>query len=135
MTDLKSWINNYYQARNAYEAAKEESTRLYHAMQSAEVSLVDAMVDEGVAKVDLDDGTSVGLRKQFTISVTKANMHDIRDWLLSSIGDDMQFVEEVVSKPALTSYLRENPDMEVPDFLNLNTRPAISVRGWSTRPR
>jgi hypothetical protein len=139
MTHLTDKILNYYEARAAYDTAKALSDSAHKDMKRAENDVIDAMLDEGTRSVGLDDGTSCSLRKQFTISVTKDNFHAIRTWLMDTVGDDKDFVEEVVSKPALLDFIRAAVDAgkldeeAVPPFLNLNTRPTVNVRGWSKR--
>ena len=137
--NLKDKIANYYEARAAYEQAKAQADALYHQMKRDENAVVDAMLDEGTRSMGLDDGTNVSLRKSFTISVTKDNFDSIRSWLMDTVGDDADFVEEVVSKPALLDFLKASVDTgkmfeeDVPEFLRLSTRPTVSVRGWTKR--
>ena len=137
--DLKDRIANYYETRAAYEQLKAQSDALYHELKRAENEVIDEMLNEGTRSIGLDDGTNVSLRKSFTVSVTKDNFEPIRNWLMDTVGDDSDFVEEVVSKPALLDYLKAAVDTgklleeDVPEFLRLNTRPTISVRGWTKR--
>jgi len=139
MSKLTDKVAIYYQAREAYETAKALSDSCHKEMKKAENEVIDAMIDEGTRSIGLDDGTNCSLRQQFTISVTKDNFHAIREWLLDTVGDDKDFVEEVVSKPAVSDYIRTAVEagkldpIEVPKFLNLNTRPTVNVRGWTTR--
>lgn len=137
--DLKTKIADYYETRARYEEAKAASDALYHEMKRGENEVVDEMLNDGTRSIGLDDGTNVSLRKSFTVSVTKDNFDSTRAWLMETTGDDSDFVEEVVSKPALLEHLKgkvESGDMleeDVPEFLRLNTRPTVSVRGWTKR--
>jgi len=134
MTILQK-IDDYLAAREAYEEIHEQSAKAHKAMRASEYELVDTMLNDGVPSVGLDSGLHVSLRKQYSCSVTVGNEDQIREWLTEVEGDDTQFVHERVNKPALVEWLKETekePD-DVPEFLKLNTRPGITVRGWKTR--
>jgi len=133
--NAKEKIDAFYEAREAYEQAHKLSGEMFAAMKDAERAAVDKMLEEGLKSMGRDDGTHVSLRKQYTCSVTLDNEDQVRQWLVDTNGDDAQFVVEKVHKPALLEWMREKA-MEVgdvPDFLKLNTTPALSVRGWKTR--
>ena len=137
--NLKDEIAAYYDTRACYEQAKATADALYHEMKRGENAVIDEMLNEGTRSIGLDDGTNVSLRKSFTVSCTKENFEPVRAWLMETVGDDSDFVEEVVSKPALLEHLKakvetgELMEEEVPEFLRLNTRPTVSVRGWTKR--
>jgi len=133
MTNVKSKVATYYARREEYEQAKALSDSCYGAMKTAENELVDAMIDEGTRSIGLDDGTNVSLRKSLTISVTKDNFDAIRTWLRDTVGDDTDYVEEVVSKSPLLDLVKTMDEADVPEFLRLNTRPNVNVRGWTKR--
>lgn len=138
MTDsLQAKLDDYFGCRRAYEEAKAQADKLYAAKQRLENEAIDMMLDMGTRSIGLADGKNVSLRKSFSCSVVKENFHAIREWLLGTVGDDADFVEETVSKPAVMELLRSKIDSgewseeEVPEFLRLNTRPTLSVRGWN----
>lgn len=132
-------IDAFYVAREEYERLTKMVSDAYRAMKGAEHEAVDAMLNEGTKSIGRDDGTHVSLRQNFSCSVTIDNEDQIREWLVSTTGDDAQFIVEKVHKPALIEWLKERfkvarmDDSDVPDFLNLNTHPGLSVRGWKTR--
>ncbi len=128
-------IEAYLQVRDAYDKAHATSVMAHRDMKFAESDLIDAMLDEGVKAHKLDNGINVSLRKQYSCSVNKGNEADIRRWLIEEEGDDKQFMVEKVHKPALLDWLRSRgfePE-DAPAFLQLSTRPGITVRGWQTR--
>ena len=139
MSKLTDKVAVYYEARESYETAKALSDSAHKDMKRAENEVIDAMIDEGTRSIGLDDGTNCSLRSSFSISVAKDNFHAIREWLLDTVGDDKDFVEEVVSKPAVLDYIRAAVDAGkldesgIPAFLNLNTRPTVNVRNWTNR--
>ena len=138
MTILEA-IDAFYEAREEYDRLHEMSSAAYATMKDAERAAVDKMLEEGTKSVGRDDGTHVSLRKQFSCSVTVDNENQVREWLTEVEGDDAQFVVEKVHKPALVEWMKKKFEGEtmdegdVPDFLNLSTSPALTVRGWKSR--
>lgn len=133
-------LDDYYNARENYERWHELSSAGYAAMKDAERAAVDAMLEEGVKSMGRADGTNVSLRKQFTCSVTMDNEPQVREWLAEITGDDAPFVVEKVHKPAVLEWLRSEfektmDEGDVPEFLKMQTSPALSVRGWKMRGR
>ena len=138
MTTINELIDAYYEARALHDEAKAKATELEKARRAAENKLIDHMLDEGTTGVKRDDGTSVGLRKSLSLSCTKENHHLLRGWLMDELGDDSDFVEEVVSKTALTELVKGRVDEgadedDFPEFMRVSTRPIISVQGWKNR--
>ena len=138
MTSINDLIDDYYAARAAHDDAKARATELEKSRRAAEAKLIDFMLDEGTTGVKRDDGTSVGLRQSVSLSCTKDNTDPIREWLMDELGDDSDFVEEVVSKPALTELVKNRiaqgcGEDDFPEFMRVNTRPIISVQGWKNR--
>lgn len=136
---LSEIINRYVAARDEHDARKEETTKAYKAWKAAENELIDAMLDQGMPQVKTDEGLTVSLRKNLNFSCTKDNFTAIREWLKESVGDDLSYVEETVSKSALTTLIKSMieddgaHESEFPEFLNVSTRPGLSVRGLSAR--
>ncbi len=132
-------LDEFYLAKENYERAHEISAQAHGIMKGAELSAVDAMLEEGVKSMGRDDGTHVSLRKQFQCSVTVDNEDQVREWLTEVEGDDAQFVVEKVHKPALLEWMKEKfekavmDEGEVPEFLKFTQHPALTVRGWKTR--
>ncbi len=132
-------IDEYLDAREAYELADQKQKLAGKKMRAAEWELVDNMLAEGVPSVGLDTGIHVGLRKYFGVEVTLQNQQQIREWLLETTGDDAPFVIEKVNRAAVIEWLKEKIESEVldegsvPPYFKLNTRPGITVRGWKDR--
>lgn len=142
MSTSSERIDEYYEARANYDDLKQLSNTAERVMRNAEAKVVDALLDESSMGVKRNDGTFVSLRQHFSLSVNAENQESIREWLVSTEGDDSPFVEEKVNKVALTelikSKMNDHSDLntleeDFPLFLNLSTRPGLSVRGWKTR--
>lgn len=141
MSIISDAIDDYYQARAHYDECRAMSNEADRARRKAEAKVVDAMLDESCEGMKRNDGTSIALRQQFSLSVTVDNQDMIRGWLVETEGDDAPFVEEKVNKEALIELVKarihqsEVPEEDFPDFLNVSTRPGLSVRGWKTRTK
>jgi hypothetical protein len=139
MTDtLNDKIAAYYEARSAYDEAKKISDDLDKIRRTRESELVSFMIENQIKNVKLDDGTTPTLVNSVSISVTKDNFDAIREWLLDTIGDDADYVEEVVSKPAVLELVKKKLEggsdpTEMPAFLKCDTRPTLRVSGWKGR--
>ena len=133
--NINERLDTYVAARQDYDAKRRLASEAEEVRRRAESELVNAMLDAGTKSIGRDDGSLFSLRKNFSFSLTEANMQQAREWLLESEGDDSPFVKEVVSKPALTELLKKKMEdgidaLELPAFLKVNTMPGISVRGW-----
>jgi len=138
MKQVADLIDAYVAARDEHDRLKDLKTRAYDAQKAAETELIDAMLDQGLPQVKTDEGLTVSLRKDMNFSCTKDNFTFIREWLREEMGDDLPYVEEVVSKSALTELLKGKieegtHESEFPPFLRLSTRPGLSVRGLKAR--
>lgn len=139
MASLNEKSDLYLSAREAYESAKVVANELYNEYKRREYDLVNSMIEDCTASFKRSDGVHLSLREQLNLSVTQENDGAIREWLLESEGDDMSYVEERVSKKALTELIRKKvdeehvPASEFPSFLKVSTRPGLSVRGISKR--
>jgi len=136
--NVNDLIDEYYDAREAYDNAKKLATELDRRRRAAENKLIDHMLDEGTTGVKRDDGTSVGLRQSVSLSCNKENYEDLREWLIEATGDDSDFVEEVVSRVALTELVKARiaegaDESDFPEAMRVSTRPIISVQGWKNR--
>lgn len=139
MSALNEKIEAYYAARADYEAKAEIATKAEKLRRGLEYELVELMLEEGVTKISLDDGTTPTLVKSCSASITKDNFDDIREWLRETVGDDSDYVETVVSKPAVMERIKHLIDVEkydetdLPSFLRVSTRPTIRITGWNKR--
>lgn len=138
---LNELIDAYYEARAEHDAIDERKKAAYRKMAARENELINAMIEEGIPSISRDDGSNVALRKHVTCSVTKDNFSAIRGWLRDTVGDDSDFVEEAVSKSAITELVKERiADGDIasdfPAFLKVSTRPGLVVRGFNntTKP-
>lgn len=133
--ELNVKIDAYYAARRAYDEAKAVSNAADKERRDKERELVDYMIENQINSVDRTDGTKPLLANTVSISVTKDNFEAIRSWLMETEGDDSDFLETVVSKPAVLELvkkkLKEGDDpSDMPDFLACDTRPTLRVNGW-----
>jgi hypothetical protein len=127
----------YYEARRDYEAKKAASNIADTERRRREAELVDYMIEHQIKSFDRNDGTKPLLAASVSISVTKDNYDQIRAWLLETEGDDKDYVETVVSKPAVLELvkkkLKAGDDVsDFPDFLKPDTRPTLRVNGWKS---
>lgn len=135
MSKLHDAIQSYYTARRHAETLRREAADAEIERRRLEQALVDVMLEEKVNSLALDDGTRPTLHKQVNISVTKDNFDNIREWLLTAVGDDKDFLETVVSKPAVLRLVKDRlkegyDESEFPAVLRVSTRPGIRVAGW-----
>lgn len=133
---LNAKLDAYYAARRDYEAKKKVSNEAYAAWRRTETAVIDAMLENQVKSLERDDGTKPSLVRSATVSVTKDNFDEIRQWLTEQVGDDKDFVDTVVSKPAVLAFVKKLVDKEkwdetdFPACLSVSTRPTLRVAGW-----
>lgn len=132
---LNLLTESYYDARRAYDDAKVISNEADKLRRQREAELVDYMIEHQIKGVDREDGTRPSLVASVTISVTKDNYDAIRQWLRETEGDDSDFMETIVSKPAVLELvkkkLKAGDDVtDFPEFLRPDTRPTLRVTGW-----
>jgi hypothetical protein len=125
----------YYEARRDYDQKKALSNEADKVRRQREADLVDYMIEHQIKGFDREDGTKPLLVSSVSISVTKDNYDAIRQWLMETEGDDSDFVETIVSKPAVLELvkkkLKAGDDVtDFPDFLKPDTRPSLRVYGW-----
>ena len=137
MQDINRLIGEYYAARQSYDNAKKIADDFDRARRDAERRLVDHMLENGINKLSLDDGTTPTLVTQVSIKVTQDNDEAIREWLRETEGDDQDYVVTVVHKPTVTALVKKLVDNgsedTVPAFLELNQRPILRVTGWKSK--
>lgn len=136
---LTQKIQAYYQARASYDQAKKLSDDADQERRDKERDLVDYMIEHGLKKIELADGTTPLLVHQISFRCTKENAEDIRAWLIDTVGDDADFMERTLSRPALHEHLNRlitkdkiDPD-DLPSFLEANSQPGLRVLGWKGR--
>lgn len=134
MNSKQQW-ERYRDARLAYEEAREHSNECERLWRIEEAKLVDVMLEEGVKSFANDDGSKPTLTKTVSIKCSKDNEDDVRSWLVNTVGDDADFVEEKVNRFKVQAYVKKQLEKgigedEFPPMLGLNTRPSIRVYGW-----
>jgi hypothetical protein len=133
--ELNLKIDAYYAARRDYDDKKAASNQADAERRRLERELVDYMMEHQIKSVDRMDGTKPLLASSVSASVTKENAEEIRAWLLETVGDDSDFMETIVSKPAVVELLKKrikegDDPSDFPAFLKVDTRPTLRVNGW-----
>jgi hypothetical protein len=136
MTDIQALIDGYISTRLAYDDAHEISSAADKEHKGAKAKLVEAMVSEQQTGMKMDYGLGFNLRNQFSISCNMENEEDVKEWLHERYGDIEQFTTLKVAKKTVEERLKadiegeELDQFDVPDFMNLKTRPDVSCTGW-----
>lgn len=128
----------YKRARIDREVTDEAAKHAYKVLQAVTMKLVEAMgaLRPRLKQLTTEDGVSMHLRRHVGVSCTEGNREETREWLIEETGDDEPYIEEVVSKKALTEFISEKVKSEeldeddFPDFLKVNLHPSVSVLGW-----
>ena len=137
---LEEKIDEYLATRVAYDEAHALSSQAYKEHQAAKAKLVDLMLDEQKQSVKFRDGELAGmnffLKNEFSISCTEANNDEIKTWLQDRYGDVHEFTVEKVNKKSVVDRIKTDieaeklDEFEVPDFMNLKTRPDVTCTGY-----
>lgn len=140
MTELQTLIDEYLETRMAYDEAHAISSQKHREHQAAKAKLVDEMLAQQQQSVKFGEGRLNGmnfyLRSQFSIKCNQGNEDDVKTWLHERYGDVNEFTQEKVNKKAVEERLKndiegeELDEFEVPDFMDLTTRPDVSVTGY-----
>ncbi len=134
-TKITKLFEDYKKQReiSEIESAKAKKERAH--LGAIEFQIVELMLEERVKSIGTEDGCNLNLRRHLGISCTEENREQVREWLVEETGDDQPFMEEVVSKKALSELVQTRIDngavaQDFPDFLNVNLHPGVSVLGW-----
>ena len=133
---IQALIDEYIETRLAYDAAHELSSAADKDHKTVKAKLVEAMVSEQQTGMKMDFGLGFNLRNQFSISCNVENEDQVKEWLHDRYGDIEQFTTLKVAKKTVEERLKadiegeELDQFEVPDFMNLKTRPDVSCTGW-----
>ncbi len=136
MPEISELIEDYITTRLAYDDAHAISSQADSEHKAVKAKLVDAMVEAREKGKKMDFGLSFHLRSVFSIACNKGNEDDVKEWLHDRYGDLEQFTEQKVDKKTVEERLKsdiegeELDQFEVPDFMNLKTRPDVSCTGW-----
>jgi hypothetical protein len=133
---IQTQIDDYISTRLAYDTAHEISSAADGEHKAAKRKLVEAMEEEQQKGMKMDFGLAFNLRNVFSISCNQDNEEDVKEWLHGHYGDLAQFTKEKVDKKAVEEKLKNDiegeqlDEFDVPDFMNLKTRPDVSCTGW-----
>lgn len=137
--NVQKVISQYFTARAHHQQLKDQVSDAYKSLKKFEAAVVDAFTETPSTKggVRPGDGTTVSIKNETQISVTQANEAEVRKWLVEETGDDADFVRENVVKKHVLEFVRDKlaegvPADEFPEELKINTRPVVSVRGWTS---
>lgn len=137
--NILDFQRTYYEARTEYDNAKAESDRLEKLWRAEEAKLIDAMMDEGVKSVTLDDGSRPTLAKTVSIKCNKDTHDRVREWLRDTVGDDSDFIETLPNRHKVAAHVKKCIEEEglassdFPGFLAVSVKPTMRVLGWKNR--
>ena len=137
---MQEQIDDYLATRVAYDEAHAISSAKYAQHAAAKAKLVEAMLDEEKQSVKFREGELAGmsfyLKNVFSISCNAQNEEDVKSWLHERYGDVHEFTTEKVVKKTVETKLKDDiegeqlDEFDVPDFMNLKTRPDVSCTGY-----
>ena len=131
---IQKW-HDYASARRSYDDAKEMASLTYKALKAAEVELVDAMLEANVTGIPAASGARVSMRPSFTIACNAENKPLIEAWLVDTQGDAEPYKKTDLDKSAVQELIAGKvddgaPTDSFPAFLNVKSRPTVTVTGW-----
>lgn len=133
---IQAQIDEYISTRLTYDEAHAISSAADKEHKAAKAKLVEAMEAEQQKGMKMDFGLAFNLRSVFSISCNKDNEDDVKDWLHEHYGDLEQFTKQKVDKKVVEERLKSDiegeqlDEFDVPEFMNLKTRPDVSCTGW-----
>jgi hypothetical protein len=133
-------IEEYYNARRAYEKLDLARKMAGEQMREAEQRLIAAFHEQGwyTSGPQLADGTKVILRNTAGIRLNDGNRADAIEWVRQRYGDSDAFCEVKLSKAKLEKQIKEDiekgelQEHDLPESLSYQVRPVVTVQGWST---
>lgn len=140
MTDhLQAWTA-YCEARIQHEQMDEAKKEAWKRFKLAEKQLVEAMLEADPPVTGIPDacGANASLRQSFSIRCNQENADDVEAWLQQEFGDAELFKKTALDKAAVQAKVKELADGgaapdSFPDFLGVDSRPTIAVRGWEKK--
>lgn len=137
---LEKW-KAYCEARLNQENMKALATEAWSAFKLAEAQLVDALLEADPPLRSVPDacGATASMRASFSISCNKDNEQDVEEWLREDTGDAEPFKVTKLDKAAVRAHVKKEVEDNgvamdsFPDFLNVDSRPTISVAGWEKK--
>lgn len=136
--ELNAKIDAYYEARADYDEKHKASSEADAVRRQRERELVDYMMEHQIKKIAREDGTTPMLVSATSIACNKDNAEQIREWLRDTEGDDADYMETVLSKPAVLELVKKklkqgDDPTDFPEFLKVDSRPTLRVDGWAGR--
>lgn len=133
-TPLEELRLDYIVARKDHDYADENKKKAYKKYKKAESKLVDAMLEQGVLSQKGDDGMTFSLKRFVDFKANEANMDEVLEFLegQGEVRDD--YVGKSIKKARLREFLKdfieERGMLDIPESMDINERPNLSVRGW-----
>lgn len=138
---IQEVLKAYVAARTKKDEANAAAKIANAAFKEQEHRLAEYLVEQGLRNATDDEGRMFSLRPSFWYSSGKDLAPRILDWLKSRGFDPSQYWKPKIEKKRLTETLKAvyekegkqvtlDNDAGVPKWFNLDTTPAISVRGW-----
>jgi len=128
-------IVDYVIARRDYEEAKARASNLHHHMKAAERRLVDAMIDAETKTIKRTDGLSFTVTPSIGFAANEANFDQTQEWLSENGLTPEDYISRRTNRKRLRTtlkeFIQERGEVDLPEFLEIDTTPIISVRGWS----
>ena len=137
-TRLQQLTDEYIDTRMAYDIAHAASSDADKAHKAVRKQLVDVMleVSRTIDNDEIHEGMRFRLRNQFSVKCNKDNEEQVKDWLHDRYGDLEEFTTQKVQKTTVEERLKADieggklDEFDVPDFMDLKTRPDITCDGW-----
>ena len=134
-----------WQGLAAAKAAAEKADALAKIAKAefrrAEWDLIDQMLDDDVHGVPDESGSFASTSRQWTIACNAENKVEVEAFLVETYGDAEVFKTFMLDKAAITAKIRKDcedeehelVEDELPDYLKLNTRPQLRIKGWEKK--
>lgn len=119
-----------------HEQAKQQEKKHSKILRDMQTELTDLMIENQVKSIPTEDGCTFIKRRFFGFKCNEENKELTKEWLVSELGDDGPFMEEVVSRAALGELIKKRVEehgkneIDFPDFLGVNFHPIGVVNGW-----
>lgn len=135
-TDL---ITTYCKLRDRYDLAKAKADEAWQAVRRAEARLSEVFAENGTESLKTADGITFALANTASLSVTRDNVDDVRDFIESLGEDSTMFLREAFDKPAIQELVLEKiadqklDKEDIPDTLRPRFGKFLRVSGWKKR--
>ncbi len=127
-------MHAYRLARTTAEQAGEVAKQKNKEFRAAEAKLVDALLDAKLKGIKTEDGCNFHLHPTCFVSTRGELFDQTVAWLLSRGLAKEDFVRTEIATGALRDLCRQLLESEgtiaIPEFLDLDTTPGITAKGW-----